>query len=71
VFETFTQADPSIFAKYGGTGLGLTIVRRFCELLGGEVTAESEPGRGSEFRVRLPAELPEPRAAVEPGEGGR
>jgi len=70
VFETFTQADPSIFAKYGGTGLGLTIVRRFCELLGGEVTAQSEPGRGSEFRVRLPAELPEPRAGAEPGEAG-
>jgi signal transduction histidine kinase len=58
VFDAFTQADPSASGRHGGAGLGLAIVRRFCELLGGEVVARSEPGGGSEFRVRLPAELP-------------
>jgi signal transduction histidine kinase/ActR/RegA family two-component response regulator len=57
VFDSFTQADGSIAAKYGGTGLGLTISRKFCEMMGGTITAESEPRKGTIFTVRLPAEV--------------
>jgi len=57
VFDSFTQADASIAARYGGTGLGLTITRKFCEMMGGTITAESEPGKGTTFTIRLPAEV--------------
>ncbi|MBX6311618.1 MAG: PAS domain S-box protein [Isosphaeraceae bacterium] len=57
LFQPFTQADASTTRKYGGTGLGLTITRRFCQMMGGDVTVRSEPGRGSTFTIRLPTEV--------------
>lgn len=54
IFKPFTQADASTTRKYGGTGLGLTISQRLCQILGGEITVESEDGKGSTFIVSLP-----------------
>ncbi len=54
IFKPFNQANASIARSYGGTGLGLYIVRRLVELHDGSLTLQSRPGRGSEFRIRLP-----------------
>jgi signal transduction histidine kinase/DNA-binding response OmpR family regulator len=58
VFDEFSQADNSTTRDYGGTGLGLTISRRFCQMLGGDLGVTSQPGAGSTFTIRLPAVLP-------------
>ena len=54
VFEPFAQADASTTREFGGTGLGLSISRQICELMGGSLTARSEPDKGSTFTVRIP-----------------
>ena len=56
-FRAFDQLDPSTTRKYGGTGLGLAITRHYCEMMGGAISARSEPGLGSTFTVRLPARV--------------
>lgn len=58
IFEPFWQVDTTQRATNGGTGLGLSVVRRLVRLLGGDVTVESEVGRGSTFSVRLPPRIP-------------
>jgi PAS domain S-box-containing protein len=58
LFEPFSQAETSTSKRYGGTGLGLAISRSFCQMMGGDVTLESEAGVGSTFTVRLPTAVP-------------
>ena len=58
LFQPFVQADASTTRKYGGTGLGLGLTRRFCQMMGGDVTVTSELGKGSTFTMKLPVEAP-------------
>lgn len=68
LFQAFTQADASTTRKYGGTGLGLVICKRLCNMMGGDISVLSEYGKGSTFTFRLPAEINEaqPYLAIQP-----
>ena len=57
LFESFTQADSSTTRKFGGTGLGLTISKRLCQLMGGDITVHSTQGVGSEFVASVEVKL--------------
>jgi GAF domain-containing protein len=64
LFQEFSQASSTTASKYGGTGLGLVISRRFCQMMGGDITVESAPGRGSTFTIRLPRIVEAPKATA-------
>jgi len=65
IFEAFAQADESVTRKYGGTGLGLTIVKSYIEMMGGQIQVESELNKGSRFFFTLELEIVDPTPRYE------
>jgi signal transduction histidine kinase len=64
LFQEFSQASSGTASRYGGTGLGLVISKRFCEMMGGDITVKSKPGLGSTFTVELPRVVEVTKEAV-------
>jgi signal transduction histidine kinase len=58
LFEPFVQADASVSSRFGGTGLGLSLTRSLCRLMGGDITVQSELGQGSTFTMEIPCGIP-------------
>ena len=65
LFQPFTQADTSTTRRYGGTGLGLVITQKFCQLMGGKIDCISEVNHGTTFTILLPEQVSEPQRAIE------
>ena len=59
LFSAYSQAEASTSREFGGTGLGLALTRRFCQMMGGDVGVESAPGEGSAFTMRILADTQE------------
>ena len=66
IFEPFAQGESFLTRRQPGTGLGLALGRLFVRLLGGDIEAESTPGKGSTFMLRLPARFPRMDAGTPP-----
>jgi signal transduction histidine kinase/CheY-like chemotaxis protein len=70
LFQSFAQGDASTSRRFGGTGLGLALSRGFARMMGGDISVESEAGKGSVFTMRIPANVAPPIAREEPRRDG-
>ena len=70
LFQEFSQASSTTASKYGGTGLGLAISRHFCQMMGGDITVESEPGRGLDLHDPVAEAGRSPKAVTVANQAG-